>query len=153
MKASLLCDGYPDCENKSDEAGLFCDSWKYKSIAVIVILVIYCLGFSVATYYECQNGGTEENIEMDAFGTSERVGRGKVIEAFKTLLKMVKDPKDEEEMKLRKLNMRTNLELMKLVWNIEMKNKAIPGGSLALYTLQKSWQKKKIKLNFDNKFS
>ena len=135
VSASLLCDGYPDCENKRDEAGLVCQSWKYKAIAVTVILVTYGLGLSVAMYYECQDGVREEDIEMEAVGRSENVGQKKVVGALKILINFVKDKQLVEETKLRQLDTRTNLGLMKLAWNIDMKNKAIPGRQRAFHTL------------------
>ena len=121
-----------------------CNSWKYKSIAVTVILVTYALGLSVAMYYECQDGGREEDMEMEDVGGSECVGKKKVVEAFKLLYKFVKDPKDEDEIKLRKLDVRTNLGLMKLTWNIDMKRQ-IPGRSRVLFTLWCSWHNMKKK--------
>ena len=134
VAAPLLCDGYPDCDNQRDEAGLVCDSRKYKVMCVIVILVTYCLGLSIATYYECQDGRREEGMQMEAVGRSESVGRKKVVESLRVLIDFVKSQKLVEETKLRKLSVRTNMELMKLAWNVDMKNKAIPGRPRALYT-------------------
>ena len=111
-----------------------CQSWKYKAIAVTVILVTYGLGLSVAMYHECQDGVREEDIEMEAVGRSENVGQKKVVDALKILINFVKDKQHVEETKLRQLDTRTNLELMKLAWNIDMK-KAIPGRQRAFPTL------------------